>query len=133
MNDPITQLESCIDTRDVVVGVVGMGYVGLPLASAMHGAGVRVMLFRGGLLHTKTLVADRRTTLIGTVNLDMRSLWLNFEVTLVVFSDEIAGRVRDLQDTYAAESVMLLDSAWKARSFHTRLIENIMRLLGPLL
>lgn len=96
-------------------------------------AGVRVMLFRGGLLHTKTLVADQRTVLIGTVNLDMRSLWLNFEVTLAVYDKRFADELRQLQDRYASESVMLVTSTWNARPFHTRLIENIARLLGPLL
>ncbi len=96
-------------------------------------AGIRVMLFRGGLLHTKTLVADRMTTLIGTVNLDMRSLWLNFEITLAVFDRDFSQEVRALQDAYATESVMLVKSVWETRPFHTRLVENMARLLGPLL
>ncbi len=96
-------------------------------------AGIRVMLFREGLLHTKTLVADRRTVLIGTVNLDMRSLWLNFEVTLAVYDDAFAAQVHAMQARYAQDASELDESAWKARPFHTRLIENIARLLGPLL
>lgn len=96
-------------------------------------AGVRVLLFRQGLLHTKTLVADQRTAMIGTVNLDMRSLWLNFEVTLAVYDSGFANRLRGLQDAYAAESIELDEIEWLARPFHTRLVENIARLLGPLL
>jgi len=96
-------------------------------------AGIRVLLYRKGLLHTKTLVADRRTTLIGTVNLDMRSLWLNFEVTLAVYDPGLASDVRAMQDLYIADSVMLVEAGWNARPFHIRLIENFARLLGPLL
>ncbi|MFN3166282.1 MAG: cardiolipin synthase [Phycisphaeraceae bacterium] len=96
-------------------------------------AGVRVLLFQNGLLHTKTLVADRQTALIGTVNLDMRSLWLNFEVTLVVYGDRFASELRALQDAYADRSRAIDAGAWKDRAFHTRLIENVARLLGPLL
>lgn len=96
-------------------------------------AGVRVMLFRNGLLHTKTLVADQCTTLIGTVNLDMRSLWLNFEVTLAVYDVGFAQQLRKLQDHYGGDSVMLVESVWNARPFRIRLVENVARLLGPLL
>lgn len=96
-------------------------------------AGITVMQFTDGLLHTKTLVADDRTALIGTVNLDMRSLWLNFEVTLAVLDAGFAKELGDLQRQYAKQSVALQQAQWSGRPFATRLVENIARLLGPLL
>lgn len=45
MNDHITQLSERIENRSAVVGVIGLGYVGLPLASALHNGGVRVIGF----------------------------------------------------------------------------------------
>ncbi|MEO0474968.1 MAG: cardiolipin synthase [Planctomycetota bacterium] len=96
-------------------------------------AGVTVMLFKQGLLHTKTLVADRRTALIGTVNLDMRSLWLNFEVTLAVYDVGFAKQLGELQSQYAGQSYTLDQAQWADRPFHARLVENMARLLGPLL
>jgi len=96
-------------------------------------AGIRVMLFRNGLLHTKTLVADRRTAMIGTVNLDMRSLWLNFEVTLAVYDAGFASELQQLQERYLSDSVELDAQALADRPFHTRLVENTARLIGPLL
>ena len=47
--------------------------------------GVRIQLYQKGLLHTKSITADRRISMFGTVNLDMRSLWLNYEVALFVY------------------------------------------------
>lgn len=42
---PEQRLLSRIATRKAVVGVIGLGYVGLPLAKAMHAAGFRVVGF----------------------------------------------------------------------------------------
>jgi len=42
---PLDQLEQKIADRSVAVGVVGLGYVGLPLASALHAGGARVIGF----------------------------------------------------------------------------------------
>ncbi|MCV5901656.1 phospholipase D-like domain-containing protein, partial [Escherichia coli] len=52
--------------------------------SELLSAGVKIYEFYGGLLHTKSVVIDDQFCLVGTVNMDMRSLWLNFEVTLAV-------------------------------------------------
>jgi cardiolipin synthase len=37
---------------------------------------VAIQLYRGGLLHTKSISVDGTMSMFGTVNLDMRSLWL---------------------------------------------------------
>jgi len=96
-------------------------------------AGVKVKLFTQGLLHTKTLVADEQYALIGTVNLDMRSLWLNFEVTLAVYDPGFSEELGRLQANYVEQSVSLDQETWCNRPFHIRLVENAARLLGPLL
>jgi cardiolipin synthase len=96
-------------------------------------AGVKVMLFTDGLLHTKTLVADEAFALIGTVNLDMRSLWLNFEISLAVNDPDTAQQIRRLQSGYLAESVQLHPEAWGRRPRTERMAEGVLRLLGPLL
>ena len=54
-------------------------------------AGVRIHLYRNGLLHTKSITADQRISMFGTVNLDMRSLWLNYEVALFVYGTSLCG------------------------------------------
>ena len=45
MSSIAQQLESKIADRSAVVGVIGLGYVGLPLASAMHEGGLHVIGF----------------------------------------------------------------------------------------
>lgn len=50
--------------------------------------GVSIHLFQGGLLHTKSMVIDEEFTVFGTVNLDLRSFELNFEVSIIVYDRE---------------------------------------------
>lgn len=96
-------------------------------------AGVRIRQFQGGLLHTKSLTVDGETTLFGTFNLDIRSLRLNFEITLVVFDPGVTAMVRALQAEYETMSVPIERDAWRARSPARRFLENLARLASPLL
>ena len=96
-------------------------------------AGVRVLRFRGGLLHTKSVVIDGETTLFGTVNLDIRSLRLNFEVTMIAYDENFGNAVRDLQLRYADQSEPIDLARWRQRRRFTRFLENAAQLMSPLL
>jgi cardiolipin synthase len=96
-------------------------------------AGVVIQLYRGGLLHTKSISVDGTMSMFGTVNLDMRSLWLNYEVALFIYQAEFATVLRTLQQTYIAQSIRLDPTDWAARPFRKRLVENALRLFSPLL
>lgn len=96
-------------------------------------AGVRVVQYRAGMLHTKSMTIDGEFSLIGTVNLDMRSLWLNFEITAVLYDTVFTEQLRRLQAYYIEQGTELDEAGWKARPYRWRIIENIVRLLGPLL
>jgi cardiolipin synthase A/B len=96
-------------------------------------AGVRILRFHGGLLHTKSVVIDGDTTLFGTVNLDIRSLRLNFEVTLIASDAAFGGAVRELQLAYAAQSEPIDLARWRERGHFGRFLENSAQLVSPLL
>ncbi|MBC7772508.1 MAG: cardiolipin synthase [Pyrinomonadaceae bacterium] len=95
--------------------------------------GVRIRLFQGGLLHSKTLTVDRKIALIGSANLDQRSFWLNFEVTLIHYDDDFASELRFLQTSYLEQSEEVHLDEWRARPKYQVLFDNAAQLLGPLL
>ena len=78
--------------------------------------GVRIYLYQKGLLHTKSITADRRISMFGTVNLDMRSLWLNYEVSLFVYGEAFAGQLYDLQQSYLQDCRQIDPRQWSHRS-----------------
>jgi len=95
--------------------------------------GMEIQLYRGGLLHTKSISVDGTMAMFGTVNFDMRSLWLNYEVALFVYDSEFAQALRALQQGYIEDSVKLDPVAWTTRPFAERFIESALRLVSPLL
>ncbi|MGK0157651.1 MAG: cardiolipin synthase, partial [Neolewinella sp.] len=96
-------------------------------------AGVNIARFEGGLLHTKSLTIDGVMSIFGSVNLDMRSLWLNFEISLFVYDVAFTKRLKDLQNQYLSKTTLLDLEEWRRRPASRRFVENSFRLLGPLL
>jgi len=95
--------------------------------------GLEIHLYRGGLLHTKSIVVDGEMAMFGTVNLDMRSLWLNYEVALFVYDAGFAKALRAVQQGYIDDADRLDPRTWAGRTFAERFLENTFRLAGPLL
>ena len=95
--------------------------------------GVNIRLFDAGLLHTKSITIDGEVSLFGSVNLDPRSFILNFEITLGVYDREVTQSLRTLQQHYIAHSHTPDLTQWQQRGVRMRLIENLARLVGPLL
>jgi cardiolipin synthase len=99
----------------------------------MLAAGIQIFGFKGGLLHTKSVVVDREVALFGSVNLDVRSFWLDFEVTLGVYDPDFAGRLLALQETYIQDSTSVDRHTWQQRPNKECFLENLARLTSPLL
>ncbi len=96
-------------------------------------SGVTIMRYRHGLLHAKLLAVDGTFSMIGSANIDARSFWLNFEVTLFVYDQAFTASLVDLQRTYLEGSEELRLGAWQRRGRVQRGMENVARLFGPIL
>jgi len=103
------------------------------LLDSLVAAGVRVAQFGRGLLHTKSITVDGEFCIVGSVNLDMRSLWLNFEISLFVYDAGFTHQIRELQSDYISQSEYIDKARFSQRSFLQRLAANIMRLFAPVL
>lgn len=101
--------------------------------SELLSAGVSIFEFYGGLLHTKSVVIDEEFCLVGTVNVDMRSLWLNFEVTLAVDDIHFTQELAQLQTSYIAQSYQVEQAEWNKRGLYQRFFERVFYLFNPLL
>ncbi|MGC3999225.1 MAG: cardiolipin synthase [Anaeromyxobacter sp.] len=96
-----------------------------PLAAA----GVGLHLYGPAMVHAKTCVVDRTVALVGSANLDSRSLRLNFEITALLHDPEAvevlaAQFQRDLAHTCRAPRE-------REAGLGRRLLASIARLLAP--
>jgi cardiolipin synthase len=95
--------------------------------------GAEIHEFNKGLLHAKILTIDRHIGLIGSANFDVRSFWLNFEISLFIYDSDVASQLRFLQKHYMQDSTPVAAAAWARRNVFRRMLDDTARLAGPLL
>ncbi len=94
---------------------------------------VKIYFFKSNFLHTKSILIDDNLSLIGTINFDMRSIWLNFEIGLIIDDVYLNNRLFKIQKKYISKSELINYSIWKNRSFFNKTFEKLFCLLNPLL
>jgi cardiolipin synthase len=108
-------------------------YAGLYYAAQLLDYGVKVYLYRKGMMHSKLMLADDCWGMVGSANLDNRSLHLNFEIGCILHDAEQvvqmeAVYLRDLEDAVPLDKQVL-----EQRSLASRALENACRLFTPAL
>jgi cardiolipin synthase len=96
---------------------------------ALLRAGVRIWLYKTPIvLHAKHFTIDDDVAVIGSSNMDMRSFSLNFEISVMIHSDDFVTELREVEQSYRAESRELLLENWLERSLLSKVLDNTARL-----
>ncbi len=82
--------------------------------------GFRVFERRDRMLHSKVMVVDDQWSVVGSANLDARSLWYNFELVVVIRSTSLASLLRQICETEISQSVALTAESVRARKWWQR-------------
>jgi len=90
-------------------------------------SGIELVLYKGGMLHAKAILFDDAAAMIGSVNIDNRSLLLNYEVVSFVYSEETIEAVESWMNGFITNSDAEMPQASRSR----RIVENFMRILAP--
>ena len=97
-------------------------------------AGIRVMLYKSGFLHSKLMVSDDSICTCGSTNVDFRSFENNFESNMFFYGSEMAVSMRELFEADERQSVLLSDLPQRMHPhFLKRLWESIVRMMSPLM
>lgn len=92
-------------------------------------AGVRVFEFEPTLLHQKIVIVDGAWSHVGSTNFDSRSLALNEEVGVGVFSLEIAAELKEAFERDLEHCHELDLDAWRRRPIRSRMFDRFAYLL----
>ncbi|MBM4152037.1 MAG: cardiolipin synthase [Kiritimatiellaceae bacterium] len=110
------------------------GYANRALYEDLLLAGVRIYERRPPFLHAKAFIVDGKFALVGTANLDVRSLHLNYETCIAIFSESFADAMKDIIhediDDYSDEIIL---AKWQHRPKSQQLLENLASLMTPVL
>ena len=92
--------------------------------------GVRIFEYSPGFLHAKQCICDGELAMIGTSNLDYRSLYLHFENNVLLYD---CDAVQDMQKDFQETMEQCREVTGQYRSRMLRIWQCILRLFAPLL
>ncbi len=128
--------ESGLDVRIVTPHVADKWYVHAVSRSyytQLLKSGVKIYEYTPGFIHAKMVVSDDSCAVVGTANLDYRSLYLHHECAVIMVDNPIVHTVRDdILDTIAQSQKITLRQMQK-RSLFSRFLSAFLRVLAPLM
>ncbi|ADX67805.1 cardiolipin synthase [Weeksella virosa] len=95
--------------------------------------GVNVHLYQKGFIHAKTITVDNEIAFVGTVNLDNRSFFINFEITAVFYDKKAIKKLYQQFKLDLLDTRKITYQQWKSIPMIHRGIASLCRLLAPLL
>ncbi|MBR1838465.1 MAG: cardiolipin synthase [Bacteroidaceae bacterium] len=111
----------------VMLRHINDSYVGELLA-----AGIRVWLYEGGFLHSKSIVMDDNWCSIGSANMDFRSFLNNIEVSALIYDTRTACKVRERFEADQKQCSEIDHKRWQHRGLKRRIKESATRIFSPL-
>ncbi len=110
------------------VNILGKSYYKVLLES-----GVEIYEYTPGFVHAKVFVSDDREAVVGTINLDYRSLYHHFECAAYLYgTDCVADIEKDLLGTAKkSKNVTLMDA--KQEKWYRKLTGYVLKVASPLL
>jgi cardiolipin synthase len=95
--------------------------------------GVRIFEYSAGVNHAKIALVDDHWGMIGSANLDYRSMRLNFELNLLFYSAEQTANLAQILEEDFAQCQEIDLRAFRQRKMRTKFLEAALRPLSPLL
>lgn len=128
--------KSGVDVRIITPGTPDKQYVYL-VTRANYGellkAGVRIYEYTPGFIHSKVVCVDMESAVVGTVNMDFRSLYLHYEDGVLLYNTESVQQVSDdFADTLPLCREVTLQ-AYQDRSKLLQILEMCLRIFAPLM
>lgn len=87
-------------------------------------AGTKIHEYQPAMLHSKLMVVDDLWVLLGSVNIDHRSLYRNDEIVLLVRDEQFARRHREVVEFDKRDSKQITLNGWQSRPWSEKLLDR---------
>ena len=125
-----------VDVKIIMPGIPDKSYafaVAKTFYMELIKAGVKIYQFKPGFLHAKCFVSDDEKAVVGTINMDYRSLYLHFEDAAFFYKIDAVGSVEeDFQQTLL-QCREITEETCKNEKTRTKIYGRILRLIAPLM
>ena len=129
----IERARAGVDVRILVPGnhtdAVPVQYTGRGFYEELLHAGVRIFEYQASMMHAKTVVVDDAWVLVGSANMDERSMEINEENLLGIGEPEFAWSVAEGMEKDFTRSREIELEAWRRRPLYQRVLEKAARIL----
>lgn len=108
-------------------------YLGRSYYKDLINNGVEIYEFEKGFTHAKMFISDNIKAVVGTINLDYRSLYLHFECACYIYKNKV---IQDIQKDYnktIQECIRINKENVEKYNIFKRIIGRILRFLAPLM
>ena len=125
-----------VDVRIITPGIPDKWYVHAVTRAnyeVLTEAGVRIFEYKPGFIHSKVCLSDNRYAVVGTVNMDFRSLYLHFEDAVYLYGSPAVRQVAaDFEETFPVCREMTY-ARCRHVHFYQRVIRTLLQVFSPLL
>jgi cardiolipin synthase len=96
--------------------------------------GAKILFYKSGVLHAKLFLVDDETAIVGSANLDMRSLFFNYEIAACINHIESLDNIGDFISSIEKECSPYSEDIYRrSRTWRGQALEAASKLVAPLL
>ena len=96
-------------------------------------SGVEIYEYAPGFIHSKTFICDDKVGVVGTINLDFRSLYHHYENAVWIYQSKILEDIKKDFINTLEKSNFMDEEKMKRIPWYKRLIGTIAKIFAPLM
>ena len=127
---------SGVDVKLIMPGIPDkklIFYISRTFYQTLLKAGVEIYEYTPGFTHAKMFISDDEKAVIGTINLDFRSLYLHFENAVYLYQDQTILKMEDDYQKTLKDSKKITLNMAKKFPWWQKLLGKVLRVFAPLL
>jgi cardiolipin synthase len=95
--------------------------------------GVKIYKYKAGFLHQKVMLVDDLLGVVGSANLDYRSMYINFEITTVCSDADFVESLSKMLESDLKNTELVTIESIRGKSLPKKILERSVNLIAPVL